>query len=48
MVFYTKGALFGTIIGIGIGSLFTNIYIRKNYILLSTNIKDIIDNMPKK
>lgn len=48
MVFYTKGLFFGSLIGCGIGCLFSNIYIRHNYILYPINMKNIIQNTPKK
>ena len=48
MVFWTKGLFFGNAIGFGIGCLFTNIYIRYNYILFPANMKYILsDYIPK-
>jgi hypothetical protein len=37
-VFYTKGLVFGSTIGVGIGCLFTNIYVRNTYKLIPLNI----------
>jgi len=47
MVFWTKGLFFGNAIGFGIGCLFTNIYIDYNYILIPTNMIDIVQHIHK-
>ena len=47
MSIYKKGIFFGNAIGFVIGCLLTNIYIDYNYILIPTNMRDIVQHIHK-